>query len=143
MSNQFHLTHWENVPYNYSIVQGALFSFTIIYPDLDLSNWSFSGQIRKTFDDATVLADFNFTIPIYGPVEGKLGNYSTITPYLNASQTSLIPVPPKTRSNASDSIKEGSNVWVYDIEAIDPNNSENVLKIISKSYVEVIGEVTR
>lgn len=140
--NNFHLTYWDNLPNNYSIIQGALYSFTIFYPTTDISTYTFSGHIRKTFDDSNILARFNFSV-VFGTVENKIGNYTIITCYLNASQTDLIPVPPKNRNSSSDAIKEGVNVWVYDIEAADPTNTENVLKIISKSWVEVVGGVTR
>lgn len=139
---KFHLTSWENTPNDYSILQGAYYGFTIYYPELDLSNYGFSGQIRATADSQEILASFNFSPVVYGQISGETGDFSKIPVFLNASQTIAIP-PTKLRNSRSDTIKEGSNVYVYDIEAVNPLNSEHIIKLIAKSWVEVVAEVTR
>jgi hypothetical protein len=139
--NQFHLTKIDNSE-DYSIKQGAYYSFTIHYPELDLSTWGFGAQIRLSFLSEEILTSFNFLPVVYGLRDGKEGNWSSITVYLNASQTRLLPVT-KNRVKASEPIKEGTNVIVYDVEATDPLDADHVIKLIEKSYIEVIGEITR
>lgn len=139
---KFHLTSIDYAPKDYSIKQGELYSFIIHYPELDLTNWALRAQIRKAYSDSNVLQSFNFRPVIYGTRENSEGNWSTITIYLNASQTSALPVT-KNRTSKLDLVKEGINVLVYDVEATSLVDGENVIKIISKSYIEVIGEVTR
>jgi hypothetical protein len=142
---KYHLTYTDNKPNDYSIVQGEYFSFTIYYPDFDFSTWFLQSHIRKTYDDPQILAAFSFQPTVYQLHTNTAGVsklYSIIIPYLGASQTVLLPVT-RSRKSELESAREGGNVWVYDLEAHHPTDSDNVIKIISKSYVEVIPEVTR
>lgn len=139
----FNLTGTDNAPNNYSIIQGSRFSFIVHYPTLDFTTWTFAGHIRQTYDSTTILAAFNFGPVTFGTREGKTGNWSSFEVYLDATDTAALPIPSSIRQFRTDSAIEGTNVWVYDIEAYDPADSENIIKVISKSYVEVIPEVTR
>lgn len=139
---KFNLTRVDNIPNDYSIKQGEYYSFVIYYPEIDLREWILAAQIRRTYQDSNILESFNFEATTYGTREGKEGNWSTIKIYLNASQTSRLPVT-KSRGSRTEVVKEGSNVWVYDVEAKSPTNEEKVIKIIEKSWIEVVGEVTR
>jgi hypothetical protein len=136
---QFHLTLTDNAPNDYSIMQGAYYSFQIHYPEIDMTSWLFSGHIRLKTNSPVIITQFNFLPTVYGTRVGKTGNWSTIAPYLTSTQTSLLPI---LQSRESD-CREGLNVLVYDIEGYDPLFQNNVIKLISRSWIEVVPEVTR
>lgn len=141
---QYHLTNFDNPGKRLAVVQGARYGFTLSYPTIDFTGWTFGGQIRKTYDDATILASWNFGTVTFGTIpEFPTDSFSTFEIYLNASQTAALPIPPKTRESRTDPAVPGSNVWVYDIEAYDPLDAENIIKVICLSYVQVKPEVTR
>lgn len=147
MPDIFHLTAVDTFDptgklLNLSIYQGTATSFIIYYPEVDLSTYTFTGHIRKNYADKTnvVLNSFNFDCS-YQTVAGKEGTYSVITVKLYPSQTSLLPQTTNRTSNSEPVI--GLNVLLYDIEAVNPSDNEDVIKLIYPSYIEVRGEVTR
>ena len=149
MPDVFHLTALDTYDrygklLNLSIYQGVKKSFVIYYPDKDLTGYTLTGHIRKNYADNTntILTSFNFLNVTYGNINANEGFFSLVTPYLNPSQTQSLPVT-KNRTNSSDRILVGSNVYVYDIEAKNPNNAEDIVKLIYPSYIEVRPEVTR
>lgn len=137
-----HLTATDNSPYDFSIKQGAFFNFYLHFQSLDLTDWGLQGHIRKRHNDIEILAAFNFEPTIYGTRDNKEGFWSTIAPYLTASQTERLPVL-RNRTSINEVVKPGINTLVYDIEATDPTNPENIIKLVQYSYIEVIPGVTR
>lgn len=90
--------------YNITVEQGSHFNLVLTIKDptptpIDISTWTFSGQIRKSPSDATALADFTFTI------QNQITNTGEVWVSLTDVETSAIPAEcPSTN-------------LVYDIEA--------------------------
>jgi len=137
MSTTFHFTKTDNQQ-DYSIRQGATFSFAIKYKELDISDWEFRGQIRRKYadNDENVLADFDFSVPVFD-IEN---NWTFVVANLSATTTETLPIHPKRRATKRDAVIVGINVWVYDIEAESPTGE--VVRI-TEGFVEVNQEVTR
>lgn len=117
-----------------AIVQGATYDKLILKIEGDYSDAIFKAEIRDNILESggNLLATFGFEQISYDSVN----NRTTVVPILTASQTSQIPF------TKFDGIGEPSrrNCWVWDMEAIKPNNRKP--KIIQLSLVQVIAEVT-
>lgn len=99
--------------YNMEISQGADYKLGLTIKDdsgteVDLTGHTFSGQIRKTASDPTILASFTFTIL------DQVTDTGRVDVELPAAASSAIPVD-RSR-NASRTI----TTLTYDIESIDP-----------------------
>lgn len=138
MADQFHLTLTDNAPNNYAIIQGANYSFSVLFPG-DYSTWIPSAQIRKNYadKDSVVLVEFTFATNEYDSGTDK----TRFTAYLDAEETKELPVTPLRKTG--ESARLGTNVWCYDMEITNPDDITNVIKLIRLSYVEVLAEVTR
>ncbi len=144
----FHLTDTDHPDACYAIVQNETYNqLTIYYPNVDLTAGTLSGRISDNYkdEDQTFTVDFNFEPMVFGTFtfNGKPGNYTQIKPFLTCAQTLALPVPPRTRTTATDRVViggTGANVWVYDIYHTDASNV--CIKLI-RGYVEVIPSVTQ
>ena len=110
------------------IEQGSTFSYelTINNPGtplvpIDLTAWTFTGQVRKTFDAATVVATFTFVKADQTTDPGK------VVMSLTAVQTSAIPALKKLTD------------YVYDIEAVYSTTTKRLLE----GKATLSAEVTR
>lgn len=122
----------DNISYDFSIKQGKTFNLIFSYPS-DLRNGLIRGQIRDTYaqDGGTLLADFSFNIT-YDEINLK----STVTAYLDANQTELIPYT--KYQGQGQGIPNTKNCHVYDIEYKENNN----VILLLNGFVEVKPEVT-
>jgi hypothetical protein len=114
--------------YNITVEQGATFNLllTIKSPGvtptpIDITTWLFAGQIRKSPTDATVLADFTFTI------QNQISNTGEVLVSLTDADTSAIPADGPITN------------LVYDIEA---TVGSTVTRLIQGSVL-LSAEVTR
>lgn len=112
--------------YNITIDQGATFSLDLQINDdagdpIDLTTWTFRGQMRKTFNDSTIIESFTFTKANQGTDPGK------VTVSLTDTETSAIAATAATTS------------YVYDIETV----VGSVVRRIMQGKVYLSAEVTR
>ena len=131
-----HLTKLENKGEDWRIIQGRRFELTLTV-DGDRHLWTFAAQIRKSIKETSTLAVFNVLTPSYDVGTDK----TTAVIYLTKSQTAALPIP-SPRATVADT-KPGSNVWVWDAIMTDPSDAENVIAIVSYSWVEVVPRVTQ
>lgn len=113
------------------IEQGATFTRVFSFFDssgapIDVSLWTFRGQIRAYESAATVLASFAF-------VNGPLAYQTTCT--ISDTDTSAIPVI-QTGVDPNRVVR----VCIYDIETEKPDTT---VDRIFQGYANVSGEVTR
>lgn len=118
-----------------SIKQGASFNLTFLYSG-DVSTWAIRGQIRDNFaeQDGDIIANFTFLPRVYDS-DSEL---TSIVAVLKANVTADMP---STKYQGSGTFNN-RNCYVYDIEIVDPNDSNNVFKVVETSYVQVKPEVT-
>lgn len=131
-----HLTKLDNKGEDWRIHQGCKFSITLKVNG-DRTGWSFAAQIRKSLKETSTLAVFNSSTPSYNAQTDT----TSVAVFLTKSQTTAIPLP-SPRATVTD-VKPGVNVWVWDAVMVDPLDAENVIPIVSYSWVEVIPRVTR
>lgn len=117
---------------NLDIEQGATFSRTITVTDaagdeIDVSDWEFSGQIRRRHDAEEVLAAFTFEI------QNQVTNKGEVKITIPASETSAIP------AEASVDFRRNPSRYVYDIEA---DTGTETLRLLEGNAI-VSPEVTR
>lgn len=93
---------------------------------IDITDWIFSGQIRKNYSDATILATFAFTIT--DAIEGQF------LMELTNVETSAIPV-----TKAASAARKNTQ-YIYDVEATKPDGS--VIRVL-EGAANVSPEVTR
>lgn len=115
------------------IEQGATFERTLTIKDsegvaIDITGWTFRGQIRKTYSDTTVIESFNFTIKDQITDKGK------VLMYLTDSETEAIPVLPATGLSFTPTR------YVYSVEA---ENDDNFVYRLLQGICIVSPEVTR
>lgn len=143
----FHLTNTDNPENPRAIEQGARYSgLTFLYAG-DLRTWSVRGQIRNTYrenSESIVKANLNFSPLEYKEYEvsGVKGMYTAIVPTLTTAQTTAfdwLASGMRLRSSTSEQAVPSINVWVYDIELIDPGGE---IEKFSRGWVEVILETT-
>ena len=122
---------------DYVIRQGATYDIVTFYYPEDISLWTPRGQIRKTpYSD--ILVEFTFLPLVFTSVtlpDGTIGDRTVIIPVLSATQTSLLPVT----NPYGQSLVQGFNAWVYDIELESPTGK--VIKL-SSGFCKVLPEVT-
>lgn len=117
------------VSYNFEQEQGADFTALLTIKNaegtvIDITGYTFRGQIRQKISDSTKLADFTFAI--------QDASAGTVLVSLTAAQTSALPARGLIFSTLTD--------LVYDIEMI---NAENKVTRIMNGYFKVSPEVTR
>lgn len=112
------------------IKQGATFEAGITIDEngspVDITGWTFRGQIRPTYSSSTLTV--SFTIAITDALNGEA------LMSLTATQTALIPVNPATGYR-----KRVTN-FAYDVEAVKPDGT---VYRIAEGAAEVSPEVTK
>jgi hypothetical protein len=131
---QHHLTAFENKS-DYRIRQGSRYSLTIKVPGDKTTGYNIKAHIKRKPTDDSTLAIFNVIAPAYDATTDK----TAWTIFLTASQTANTP---KTKRVKRDETVIGTHVWCWDVLLEDLQDSDNNLRIITISYVEVIEEVT-
>jgi len=101
--------------WNTLIQQGSTFVRTLNFGQVDLSEWDFRGQIRRSHSDTNVLAEYQFE---------KISS-SEVVIRLSAAATEAIP--------------EGQ--WVHDIEVV--STVDAFVARVLEGRVRVTPEVTR
>lgn len=114
--------------------QGATFRRVLTFKDKngvlqDLTGYVFTGQIRKTANDATLLASMVCT------VLNQVTNKGEVEILISAGNTSLIPV-----AKSKTAIKEPID-YAYDIERLAPDTITKVR--IIEGIMKVSPEVTK
>jgi hypothetical protein len=120
-----------------SIKKGGTFiiSFRV---DGNYSQWIPKAQIRNNYLEANglVIATFEFLPLVYSTQDNK----TLITLRLKGGVTTNLPVTNfQALSTQTPSV---NNCLVYDLELIDPNDTNNIMKVIEASFVQVSPEVT-
>lgn len=114
------------------IEQGAKFYRTLTLKSanvpIDITGYSFRGQIRKSQSDSTILASFSFNILNQVSFTGQ------VEMTMSDAVTSSLPVPTAT-SFVRKTIK-----YIYDVEVV---NSSGVVDRMLQGSAEVSPEVTR
>lgn len=115
------------------VEQGATFAMRLVLSDsvgspLDLTGWTFRGQIRSTYDAGTILASFSFVVP------NQITDPGAVDCSMADSVTETIPV------TASTNYKKKDTFYPYDIEGED--TSGNVYRVV-QGTATVSPEVTR
>ncbi len=108
------------------IEQGTTFKTKLTFKDanevlIDISSWSFAGQIRRTYDATSILASFAFAI------QNQITNTGEVIVSLTNTQTSGIPAEAAITN------------YAYDIEA---TISGEVRRMV-EGKVKFSAEVTR
>ena len=98
--------------YNMNIDQGSDFLLTLTIKDpagleVDLTGFTFSGQIRKNISDSTVVASFDFTIL------DQVTNTGQVTVGLDAATSSAILL------KSQKTVSRKAEKMAYDIEKTD------------------------
>lgn len=114
------------------VEQGATFTRTLTLKDsagapIDITGWTFAGQIRKKYDSSSPLV--SFTCAIVGAATN--GQFS-IT--LSHTQTSALPVLPAQDNSRSPTL------YSYDIECV---KSDSTKARLLQGLVKVSPEVTK
>lgn len=112
------------------IEQGATWTRVFTFVDgnddpIDVTGWTFRGQVRKSFNSTTALADFSFSA-------SDADNKKVFT--ITDTETAGIPVNPPT-GNARN-----SSFYLYDIEAV---KDDGTVERLFQGKAEVSPEVTR
>lgn len=147
----------------YAIYQGLALgaantnSGHIIYvPNTDLTGKTIIGEIRDlpidqggSLIETLIFTDFayNASVVIPGYNNGVAIPASSFHMTLGAGITKTLKAPSEklptvTTKNIDKFAIPGTNVWLYDVRAIDPGNVSYGLGIIKQSYVQVIERVT-
>ena len=118
-----------------SLKQGGNFSLTCGVNG-DYSSWIPKAQIRNDYlGNGELLASFEFDLT-YDANEDS----TKIIMFIKGGITKLLPVTEfQALTNQSPS---KSNCLLYDVELIDPNDSQNIVKVIESSFIQVKPEVT-
>jgi len=116
-----------------TIEQGATFSRTLTLKDaqgvkLDLTGWTFRGQVRTSLAAVSSLASFSFA------VANQTTNPGEVSFSLSATTTAGIPATQPSDPSRPDT------VYIYDIEAVDA--ATTVYRLL-QGQVYVSPEVTR
>lgn len=143
----FHLTDTDHTDACYAITQNETYNcLSIFYPDEDLTSGTLSGTISDEYkdEDQTFTVSWMFEPMVFGSftINGETGNFTLIRPFLTCEQTIALPVPPRTRADATSRVIIGgsnANVWVYDMFHTSPTNECTKLLM---GYVEVCPAVT-
>jgi hypothetical protein len=121
------------VTYNFTLNQGDDFDFTITIKannePIDLSNYSFAGQIREKYDSNEIVASFVCT------KANQTTSKGVITFSLTNQQTSAIPCLPSSKAN-----RRPVSEFIYDIEQTD---ADDKISRILEGVVLVSPGVTR
>lgn len=121
------------------IYQGATYYFEpLIFIGEDYSQWLIRGQLRRNYDDPDILASILF-IAEYGTltIEDRVYENTTVF-YPRLPSTVTETLPPTTIGTPVI----GKNAWVYDVELENPEDEDEVYKLI-KGIVQVSPEVTK
>lgn len=116
------------------VEQGATFSMRLVLSDsvgsgIDLTGWTFRGQIRSKYDSGTILASFTATID-----PDQVTNPGAVDFEMADTVTEAITVLPATNYNKKNT------PYAYDIEGEDPDG--NVYRIV-QGVANISPEVTR
>lgn len=119
--------------YDMSIDQGADFTLKLTIRDplgalVDLTGHTFSGQIRKTISDASVVASFSFN------VLDQITNTGEVEISLASATSSAIVLPTQKEINRKE-VK-----YPYDVESVD---GSGVVVRWLQGIVKISPEVTR
>lgn len=119
---------------NINVEQGATFNMRLILRDdagtlIDLTGWSFRGQLRATYDASTIAASFTATIPTQSG-----GDLGAVDLAISAANTALIPVGP-----AQNATRQPTQ-YAYDVEGVD--TVSKVYRIV-EGVASVSPEATR
>lgn len=117
--------------YRLLIEQGANLSIAMVIKDgtgiaIDITGYTFRGEIRATYSDPTVISNFTFVI-----TDGPSGK---VTMSLTAVQTAAIAADPAIN------YKKMETYLAYDVEMVDLNSF--VTRLI-QGVVDLSPEVTR
>lgn len=117
--------------YNFTVGQGEDWDLALNMKDdsnqmLDLTGYSYSGQIRDAYDSSIVIAVFSFEIANQILQKGR------VTAYLTHEQTSNIPLPASTGTQ-----KRPTKEYMYDIVEIDALGK--VTRILEGSVIVTAG----
>lgn len=120
--------------FNITINQGEDFEQEIIIKDeaklpIDLTGYTYSGQIREKYDSATSVATFSCVL------NDQRTNKGSVFLRLSHAQTQAIPCQPSTTAN-----KRPLTEFIYDIEETDPSLK---VKRILQGIVSVSPVVTK
>lgn len=133
------ITYTSNLTGKLEIKQGATYRFSSIhFLGRDLTEWTIRGQIRRTYSDEEILATISFTSD-FGTITLDEVEYPDTTswyPYLPATVT--VDLPPTVKGSPVI----GKNAWVYDIELANPDNDEEVYRLVA-GICQVSPEVTK
>lgn len=115
-----------------TIEQGAVYKATLTIKDellalIDLTGYTFSGQIRKKYDDKSALASFTFTILNQVTYKGQ------VEMTLTDVQTSQIPV------DGASGPKKTLTQYAYDVEV----NTGSYKYRLMEGIAYISPEVTR
>jgi hypothetical protein len=105
----------------------------------DLTDWTPSGQIRKTHRSADIIANFTFDCPTTGT------NPDTLLPWaLTDGAMTIIIAAAVTATIACGELEtDPKSKYVYDIELTGTGTHANDVKRLMEGYVFVSPEVTR
>lgn len=117
-----------------SVKQGATYTLIMTVQDsvpasINLTGYTFRGQIRTSTSDITIQAPFSFVLGVQSGA--TLG---TVTGTISAADTALIVLP------ANERYTRKITKMIYDIEMIEPGG--NVVRIL-EGTVSVSPEVTK
>jgi len=118
---------------NILIEQGSTYSRLLTFKDsngsaINLTGYSFSGQVRSRYDSNSVIASFTFTLA------NQTTNTGEVTVSIPSSTTALIPV------DASSSVAHTTTAYTYDMELTDTTGA---VSRFLQGVANVSPEVTR
>lgn len=104
----------------------------------DYTLWGARSEIRDNYLESggAVIATFEILPLEYNVEDDK----TTITLRLKGGVTTTLPAT--EFQGLAGQVPSVDNCLVYDLELIDPNDSNNVIKVIEASFVQVSQEVT-
>lgn len=120
--------------YNFTINQGDDWSIKLVIKDsnglaIDLTGYTFQGQMREKYDASTIIASFTATLA------NQITNPGEVTLSLTNVQTSAIPTLPATAKD-----KRPLTEYIYDVEQTDVSLKKTR---ILEGFIKVSPEVTR
>lgn len=118
--------------YDIVIEQGATFERTMTIKDsnddpIDLTGFTFTGQVRKTYSSSSIIISFTFEIL------NQVSNTGQVKMKLTSSQTSSIPV------DKADNYEKKTTIYCYDVEM----DTGSVVDRIIQGTASISPEVTR
>lgn len=117
--------------YNFTVGQGEDWTLDVNMKDdvgnlLDLTGYTYAGQMRDAYDSTNIIATFTFTIA------NQITNKGRVTFSLTHEQTTGIPLPASTGSQ-----KRPTKEYLYDI--IETDALGKVQRILDGSVIVTAG----